>query len=73
MCKLELAVQEKKIYVGSIHITSVIDNRKCLQRTRTRSAEDEKVNQTNTETLSKVTFGKYPRDGMERAWVFPSA
>ena len=31
------------------------------------------VDQTNTETVSKETVGKFLRDGVERIWAFPSA
>ena len=43
------------------------------RRSSLKGRERGVVNQTNIGTISKVTFGKLLRDGLERIWAFPSA
>jgi len=43
------------------------------RRSSLKGRERAIVNQTNIETVSKATFGKFLRDAMECIWAFPSA
>ena len=42
-------------------------------RSSSKGRENAIVNQMNIGTVSKATFGKHLRNGMERIWDFPSA
>ena len=47
--------------------------RGSARRSSLKGRERAIVNQSKTGTVSKATFGKHLRDGVERIWVFPSA
>ena len=47
--------------------------RGSARRSSLKGRERAIVNQTNIRTVSKATFGKLPRDWVERIWTFPSS
>ena len=54
------------------HTTGRLEERGVERRSSLKGRERVIVSQTNSGTISKATFGKLMRDGVECIWAFPN-